>query len=180
MKKSNTYFSEIVDQIEESTAESCETGDVAFDPATGNLAAIDSLIPRKTGKRQLRPDGVSPQVIIQDTIKAVRDSERPSGRAHRAAPLIVGWGRNHGSKGRSRCSASSCRPGDGSSGRSDQAVPLIVGWGTGETAGRPRLAHWRTHKYRGRIRGARGLGQFEQGWAGRLDGAPAAAVRLSR
>lgn len=75
MKKRSTYFPEIVDQIEESTAESCETGDVAFDPATGNLAAIDSLIPRKTGKRQLRPDGVSPQVIIQDTIKAVRDSD---------------------------------------------------------------------------------------------------------
>lgn len=75
MKKRSTNFPEIVDQIEESTAESCETGDVAFDPATGNLAAIDSRIPRQTGKSQLRPDGVNPQVIIQDTIKAVRDSD---------------------------------------------------------------------------------------------------------
>lgn len=75
MKKRSTYFPEIVDQIGEATAESCETGDVAFDPVTGNLAAIDSRISRQTGKSRLRPDGVNLQVIIQDTIKAVRDSD---------------------------------------------------------------------------------------------------------
>lgn len=75
MKKRSTYFSQVFDQPEGDEAESHETGDLAVDPTIGSLAGIASLTPQKTGKVELRADGVNPQVIIQDTIAAVRDSD---------------------------------------------------------------------------------------------------------
>lgn len=75
MKKRNTDISEFVEQIEESKADSIETGDTAIDQVTGNLTEVDSFTPLQAGKSQMNPEGGNPKGVIQDTINAVRDSE---------------------------------------------------------------------------------------------------------